>query len=921
MGTKIEVLLVEDNEDDAILEICELRKGGFDVVYERVENEAEMREALCAKHWDCIISDYSLPHFSGIVALEIFKETKLDIPFILVSGAIGEDIAVEAMKAGAHDYIMKNKLMRLVPSLERELKEAEIRKKLKASEKERQEQDAMFRMLIEKNSNIISIINEEGQLIFENSAVEKITGYTIEERKGCGILDLVHPDDLEAVKSNFNDLLTEPEKPRTITIRNRHKDGSWRWMEIVSTNLLHDPLIKAIVVNIQDVTVRKEAEEKIRQSEISLLEAQKIAKLGNWEYFFLTKRLSFSSEAYAIFEIPDDTVPEKLVSLVYRSIYPEDLATHKKLIAEAVRNRTDYQLVYRIKTKNGSVKYLNGLGIVQSDRSGKIVSLRGTIQDITERVKIEQELRSREAELNKAQEMAQMGSWSLEMETNKVRLSNNFCRMLDLHPASNEIGFDDFKQLIYPEDLSLFNAKLEELLDLSKPVNADLRLSVHNTAFIWVRMQIVAEYLASNVQSIKGVCVDVTEKKQRKQELIKLSKAIEQSPVSIVITDLDATIEYVNPACVRLTGYSREELIGSNPRILNSGKQDREFFTRMYSLITNGKLWEGVLINKNKKGDFYWEHMTINPIFDETGKVSNYLSIALDITQSKHDEQMIRELNENLEQRIKERTAQLADANKKLLLEIEERILIEHDLMQSENKLKALNMTKDKFFSIIAHDLKNPFSVLFTSADLLLNYLQKDNLGKVNEKAQMIRHASKQGYSLLQNLLEWAQTQIGSLPFAPTTLSLSELVSSTLNIVESQAAGKNISINNTISAEISLLADENLLKIILRNLVTNAIKFTPNNGFIMLSARVVGRNAEIHVADSGIGIDEAIKEKLFRIDAKVTQKGTNEESGTGLGLILCKEFVSKHGGEIWVESEKGRGSTFIFTIPLAFEDV
>lgn len=911
MGTKIKLLLIEDNEDDSILEICMLQNGGFDVEYTRVETEEEMRNALKEKQWSCVISDYSLPRFSGLLALQIFKESGLDIPFILVSGTIGEEIAVEAMRAGAHDYIMKNKLMRLVPTLERELKETEIRRKLRASEKEKQEQDAMFRMLIEKNANIISIINEKGQLIFENSAMEKITGYTQEERKGHGIFDLLHPDDVDTVKNNFRELLNHPEEPKTITVRNQHKDGSWKWMEIVSTNLLNDPLIKAIVVNIQDVTTRKHAEEKIRQSEVSLLEAQHIAKLGNWEYSFLTHQLSLSREAYTIFEIPEDTKPEKLISLVYSTILPEDLAAHKQILAESKKNKTGYHFIYRIKAKNGGIKYLDGLGVVQLDNDDNVISFRGTMQDITDRLKIEAELRLREAELNKAQETAQMGSWSIDLASKKVAISNNFSRMVGLDPSVTKISQDFFCDLTYREDQQMLEEKIQELLETNKPITLDLRINAHNGAYIWVKRQAIVESDNGQIISIKGVDIDITEKKQKKRELLKLSKAIEQSPVSIVITDLDATIEYVNPTCERLTGYTKDELIGKNPRILNSGKQDRSFFSKMYALITKGQIWEGDLINKKKNGELYWEHMTINPLCDETGKVTNYLSIALDITQSKYDEQMIRELNENLELKIIERTAQLADANWKLLQEIEERI-------QIENELKELNITKDKFFSIIAHDLKNPFSVLFTSADLLMSYLKKSNNEKVSEKAQMILATSKQGYTLLQNLLEWAQTQVGTLPFDPTEVVLTELVADTLNLVGSQAESKNISISSAISPEIHLVADANLLKIIVRNLVTNAIKFTPNHGSIKLDARIAGGNIEISVADTGIGMDEATKDKLFRIDSKVTKKGTNDESGTGLGLILCKEFVGKHRGEIWVESTKGKGSTFIFTIPQVF---
>ena len=243
-------------------------------------------------------------------------------------------------------------------------------------------------------------------------------------------------------------------------------------------------------------------------------------------------------------------------------------------------------------------------------------------------------------------------------------------------------------------------------------------------------------------------------------------------------------------------------------------------------------------------------------------------------------------------------------------------IKLSKDIIASQNKkLKELNNAKDKFFSIIAHDLKNPFASLISSSELLLFLLEKNEIEKAKSKAQMIFDASKNGYILLQNLLEWSQSQLGNIKFSPENLIFSKLVNETILFVEIHANNKTIKINNEVPEDLELFADISLLEFILRNLITNAIKFTNSNGQITINAKHNSLETEICVNDNGVGIPKDIADKIFNIGSKITSKGTSGEKGTGLGLILCNEFVVKHGGKIWVESEVGKGSEFKFTLP------
>ncbi len=199
MGTPLRVLIVEDSEEDTLLIVRELKRGGFDPIHERVETAESMKAALSTKTWDLILADYSMPHFSGLEALKLPKASGLDLPFIIVSGSIGEDVAVEAMKSGAHDYLMKNNLTRLIPAIQQELREAEVRRKLKVSQNALQESEKRYRQVVENATEIIYAVDEKGNFTYGNPAGLKVTGYSLAELRSFNYADLVLPEHRERV--------------------------------------------------------------------------------------------------------------------------------------------------------------------------------------------------------------------------------------------------------------------------------------------------------------------------------------------------------------------------------------------------------------------------------------------------------------------------------------------------------------------------------------------------------------------------------------------------------------------------------------------------------------------------------------------------------------------------------------------------
>lgn len=248
-------------------------------------------------------------------------------------------------------------------------------------------------------------------------------------------------------------------------------------------------------------------------------------------------------------------------------------------------------------------------------------------------------------------------------------------------------------------------------------------------------------------------------------------------------------------------------------------------------------------------------------------------------------------------------------------VDITDRVEAEEALKQSETRLRELNATKDKFFSLIAHDLKGPFNSMLGLSELLYKEYDQFEENEIKEFINQIHSSSTNSLKLLDNLLQWAKSQTGLLVVLCEQLDIANLVLETIGSLKPAAGKKNIVIHSSVPQGSVAIADCYMVRTILKNLLHNAIKFTNKGGEIEIKARVLKDELLISVADNGVGIQSADREKLFRVDQRFRILGTENEPGVGLGLILCKEFVEKNGGKIWIESEFGKGSKVHFTLP------
>ena len=279
-------------------------------------------------------------------------------------------------------------------------------------------------------------------------------------------------------------------------------------------------------------------------------------------------------------------------------------------------------------------------------------------------------------------------------------------------------------------------------------------------------------------------------------------------------------------------------------------------------------------------------------------------------------ENRFRKLSEELDLIVKDRTKDLEFANFQLQLELVDRILAQEALKTSETQLKELNATKDKFFNIVAHDLKNPFTSLLGSSELLYKNIHRMDKDTIKKLAIILNDSAKSGYAILENLLDWSRSQAGLIRFNEERVNIKNLIDENIINQELFSSNKEIEILSEVKDEFFIFTDKNMVNTIIRNLLSNAVKFTYRKGKILVSATIISNEVVVAVKDTGVGIPKENIEKLFRIDTKLSSPGTENEQGTGLGLKLSKEFVEKLGGKIWVESIENTGSEFKFSIPV-----
>lgn len=349
----------------------------------------------------------------------------------------------------------------------------------------------------------------------------------------------------------------------------------------------------------------------------------------------------------------------------------------------------------------------------------------------------------------------------------------------------------------------------------------------------------------------------------------------------VIDTDQFATIKNVNNAALRLLRYKEQELVNKS---INMVLDEKSINKIDIEELKKGKfILEKEITYKNKTGKEIPILFSASPLLNIHNDVEGIIFVGQDITFKKQTEQ---EINSYLEQ-----------------------------LKVSEAKLKELNNTKDKFFSIIAHDLLNPLSALTGYSAILSSDTKELSIDEIEDFSKTIHTLAKNIFDLLENLLMWSRIQTGKMAFEPRIFDFTSVYAKVFDLYEQVSINKGIFLTNELVDNNFIFADFNMIYTIIRNLVSNSLKFTPKGGEINITTKFNENYLEVSVNDNGVGIPIDVQQKLFRIDLSVSTLGTDQEKGTGLGLILCKELVERNGGVISIESQPNKGCKIIFTVP------
>ncbi|WP_459939609.1 PAS domain S-box protein [Desulfonatronum parangueonense] len=751
----------------------------------------------------------------------------------------------------------------------------------KIVEQREKESEERFRLMFMNAPMPYQSLDEQGNFLDINQTFLDVLGYSREELVGKNFGDILHPDWSEHFKENFPKFKAVCEI-MGVEFEMVKKDGS-TILVFFNGKIQHDDQGRFLRTHciFQDVTDQKKTEEALRESEK--------------RYRTLFER---TVNPIAVIDVTGNYIDTNEAALQFLECSREELL--KKNVIDFIPPDNDKMLekimplwetggvLEREYFVNGKIKTLV-LTLTPGTWHGQsVVFCTGT--DITERKQAEKALRVSEERFRLSMEATSDGVWDWNIQTNHVYYSTGYTRMLGYEPNEVPQHVKTWLDLIHPEDMEkAFKANKECIENRQESFAVEFRMQAKNGDWIWIlgRGRAVSRDPSGQATRMIGTHQDITERKRAgealRKERLRLDNIIRGTNVATWEWNVQSGEHVIDERWAEIIGYTLKELepITIQTWEKNVHPDDQKEVGKQLDLHFTGKIpfLDAEYRMRHKSGHWVW-------VLDR-GQV---------VTRTKDGKPLMMYGT---------------------LCDITDRIRDKEALFQNNQQLQRALDEKDKFFSIIAHDLKSPlagFMVLTRMlADEFNTLLIKDLRQMISELAQ----ATETLHSLLKNLLEWSLLQRGMLTYDPVISLLADSIENTIELFQTTAGNKNVFLQSELDQNLLVFADKQMLDTILRNLVSNAIKFSMGGGIVIISAFKDQDMAVVTVQDTGTGIDEEHLSNLFILTRKKSLKGTQGELGTGLGLLLCKDFIVKHGGRIWAESRLGKGSTFLFALPLA----
>lgn len=505
----------------------------------------------------------------------------------------------------------------------------------------------------------------------------------------------------------------------------------------------------------------------------------------------------------------------------------------------------------------------------QGDASQRRLLL--VLSDITEQVRAEEALQERESFLTSVLETTQDGFWVIDASGRLTNVNEAYCRMTGY--TREELAELRIADIDAVEDDATTAARIGRIVENGSERFETRHRRKDGSVF---DVEVSASYLDQHGGMFVCFCRDISDRKSAElacqESEVRYRLLSDLTMEGIIIHKRGIAVD-LNASLARLLGYEQQEIVGRNAIELLVHDDDKE-------IVRNNvvKEWAQPYVARlvKRNGEVIYVELEARN-FEINGEIMRVASVR-DISERKKSEDERRRINEELRNAIAE---------------------------------------KDKFFSIIAHDLKSPISGFLSLTRLLVEHFEEMTMKEVNSSLHALHKSSLRVYALLENLLEWAKFQQGLLTCSPRPVPLKEIIRSSFDFSHSLAEQKEIVLHDETPQDLVVNIDSPMIGTVVRNLLSNALKFSKRGGRVLITAHQDGDMATVAVRDEGVGMNREIQSMLFSLENKITRPGTEGEASTGLGLILCKEFVEKHGGRIWAESSPEQGSVFYFTLPVA----
>ncbi len=723
---------------------------------------------------------------------------------------------------------------------------------------------AFHKIVTDKNGRPVDYI-----FIDVNSKFEELTGLKREEVIGKSVLS-IYPTTPNFSIERYGEVALTGEAIKFA----EYSPETGKILEIAA----YSPKQGYFAVTFKDVTDKIKSEKALDDSLKNLKLAQQIAKIGNWQYDPITGITEWSEGVYKILERDislNAFSPEEYKMVFGKANYNKFIVSFKKAVIQG----TPFQFQFKARIANNKTKWVEVICQPEMVRGLKGYELRGTIQDINESKQIEVELNTSNQLLQTIIDNIPDAIYMKNRELCRLVANKKDAELCKLEKVDDVVGKTDYD--LYPFEIAQKYAEDDrKVIESGQPIiNREEVLPFGDNAKWVLTSKIPLKDSENKIMGLVGIGRDITFIKEHESRLRMLQKVIEQSPLSVVITDTEGKIEYVNPWFEKTTGYKKSEAIGNNPRILNAGLQDSNYYKTMWDTVLSGKNWHGEFHNKRKDGTPYWESAIIAPIFDEKNQIKQLVAIKEDIT--------------NIKQMVK-------------------------DLEIAKEKAEESDRLKTVFLANMSHEIRTPLNGILGFSNIICSGMC--DAGQLEKYGRIIENSGQRLMTVIDDIIDISMIQSNQLKIEREDFNLNELLEEVFVVYKNQKASQlsriDFKMETCLKTENNhIISDKNRVYQILKNLLDNAFKFTETGHIKFGCLSSTTSEIVLYVEDTGIGIEEGKTGLIFEIFRQVEEGNSRRYDGSGLGLAITSGIVERLGGEIVVKSEIKKGTAFYVTLP------